>query len=675
MENIFLGINEMMAGHWFYIISVVSLVGLLFLMKNRRVNFVLPLILISVVILNPILSNIWIKYSGYAYWRMLWLFPVIPLCATLPSVIVEKIKEKKILVKLLVVLAFSLIFATTGTFIYTDYWGKFDVFAGNKSKIPEAAVEVSNYLISIDENPKAVIVPEIYYNEKEECYVVTGLQDYIRQFSGKIDLMFGRYEYIIFMNSEAYDVYNNLVNEDGDIGIVALNMLNEGYKYLVVNKDNTVVLNKVNTGNFELIHAIEGYNIYKVYGKPAKIKTRNEKGQVISIKTIDEEGNPIDGENGYSEICYEYDRSGNIVKEFRIDVNGEAVCDNNGYSGWEKSYDYKSRVVMERFLGEEGEPVFSKEGYYEVRRKYESSLFGKEKIVTDLYFDEENESIIISEGYAAITRYYDKNNLCVREIYLDERKNPIMTAYGYAEVIREYDEKFRCIGEYYYDEKGNPCEQLAGYYGKKKEYDEDNILRRIIYLDYENNEVERKDGYSEVIWINNQEKNTKDVIFLNRFGEEIEYEGLNLIKDMKCRGDGWSNWMTPKKDEVNCCFNVGTVNLGCKSEGDIYTCKVCIEFSDVTVNEGESFTFLSQGSADGKWNSSNVWDSSLVYLNSAPQDGVYNFVTTSRINSEMEHISEFNVGFRCDNWASGSFRIKDLIITKGDKEVEYFPGL
>ena len=133
--------------------------------------------------------------------------------------------------------------------------------------------------------------------------------------------------------------------------------------------------------------------------------------------------------------------------------------------------------------------------------------------------------------------------------------------------------------------------------------------------------------------------------------------------------------MSPMKNTVNDYFNIGTVNLGHKNVGDAYTCCVTIEFSEVNGTEGESFVFLTHGSADGKWGIGNVWDSSLICLDSKPEDGIYCFKSTVTVNEAMESVSGYNIGFRCDNWETGCFRVREVIILKGEEVNEWVPGL
>ena len=57
-----------------------------------------------------------------------------------------------------------------------------------------------------------------------------------------------------------------------------------------------------------------------------------------------------------------------------------------------------------------------------------------------------------------------------------------------------------------------------------------------------------------------------------------------------------------------------------------------------------------------------------------PADGIYTFTVTREVSDAMIDASVFGVGFRCDYWASGSFRVRKVKIDKGDSQTEWEPG-
>ena len=236
-------------GNYFYYIYLVSLIVLMFLLKGRRLKFVLPSIVLNVVIFNPIFYKCWTSLGLYAYWRVLWAIPLIPICAALPAVIAERIKNEKL--KVVCGILCVLIFIPAGTFIYSVDYGHFDVIASNTAKLPNSVPAVAEYLLEQDKDPKIIAVPDISV--------------YIRQYSGQIETMYGRdiYGYIYKVNENAKRVNEAITSDNGDMDFVAKLMKEEGYEFLVV-KSRTLEKQQhfVNAG-FVLMDTVEGYEIYK----------------------------------------------------------------------------------------------------------------------------------------------------------------------------------------------------------------------------------------------------------------------------------------------------------------------------------------------------------------------------------------------------------------------------
>ena len=133
--------------------------------------------------------------------------------------------------------------------------------------------------------------------------------------------------------------------------------------------------------------------------------------------------------------------------------------------------------------------------------------------------------------------------------------------------------------------------------------------------------------------------------------------------------------MTPGVNVFNSTQTIGSVNLGQKAEGDVYTCQLEIEFKGVTATEEQVFNFRSQGKQDSRWYTGNPWNRSLVELNKPPEDGVYTYTVTNTVSGAMTEVSTFSLGFRCDYWASGSYRVRFVKIEKGDTVGAWTPGL
>lgn len=152
----------------------------------------------------------------------------------------------------------------------------------------------------------------------------------------------------------------------------------------------------------------------------------------------------------------------------------------------------------------------------------------------------------------------------------------------------------------------------------------------------------------------------------------IRGDGVNLVKDSSSE---WSDWMIPKKDANNRTFDVAVLELGEKQVDDPYTCQIEIEFAGVSATQSEDkdvkFRFVTQGSVDGSWGIGNIWNKSLVSLAEVPADGVYKYTVTSLITPKNVDATAFNLGFRCDYWASGQFRVRCIKVEKGNFLTEW----
>lgn len=82
----------------------------------------------------------------------------------------------------------------------------------------------------------------------------------------------------------------------------------------------------------------------------------------------------------------------------------------------------------------------------------------------------------------------------------------------------------------------------------------------------------------------------------------------------------------------------------------------------VTATEGQQFRFRTQGSIERLWDywTENIWNRKLINLDSPSKNGVYKYITTTAITENTVNSTMFSIGFRCDNWSSGSFRVRNV---------------
>lgn len=650
MEEIRYWIETEGAGHWFFIAFPLCFLCLFIWLKERRICFLIPALIISLVIINPWFYKKWDNLGYYAYWRMLWVAPVIPIIAGMtPSIIERKGKEW---IKIIVVAIGIGLIVLSGSFLYNSTGGAF-VEAVNEAKLSDSIVQIADRLLELKEHPKIIAQDPI------------GV--YIRQYTGEIDTLFGRdiHGYITgWISYNAKTMNNEISSSEGNLESLRQFMLDEEYDFLVIDHNK-------NTDGFEFVDEIEGYGIYKAIGTPRIKKTRNELGQVTSVAYFDEYGTLVIGEKGYAKAYYKYDENGYIIQEIHEDSYGHSLADSNGSIGYQRKCDSQGHILMERTIGTEGQLVANSYGYAEVRREYKSN-----NLVRESYFDCNGNPVnTINLHYASITYDRDSRGNNIDEKYWDMDGKLIETVYGYAEIKRRYDAHNRIIYEAYFHADGQPFCKAAGHVAIEQMYNDDGRLSVRRYLGLDDEPLIRADGYSEARWKYNGITNVYDVLFFSDNDEKVGINGLNLAMDISGDSEHWSEWMNPTLNISNSCFYIGTVNLGDKNVGDTYTCQIEIEFKNVQATEGKEFKFWTQGATDGRWDVGNVWDGSLIYLSNPPQDGIYKYSATRMINEKMKNITCFDLGFRCDNWKSGMFRVRRVKIERGDVASNWTPGV
>lgn len=241
-----------------------------------------------------------------------------------------------------------------------------------------------------------------------------------------------------------------------------------------------------------------------------------------------------------------------------------------------------------------------------------------------------------------------------------------------AEGIRAAYDNMHLVYQAYYDENGELEEQPGGYVAIYQEWDDEWDLISRTYLGSDGKPINRVDGFCKVDWSNG------GLVFYDADGKSVPLERINLAREIKIDEDGWTDWMKPDYDKENSCFNIGYAVLGEKQVGDCYTCSFEIEFRDVTASqEGEDhkFRFYTQGTTDDEWGGANIWNSALINIYEPIENGTKTCVATVSLNEDGAKVSRFNLGFRCDYWASGEFRVKNVKVERGDTSTEWSPPM
>lgn len=145
-------------------------------------------------------------------------------------------------------------------------------------------------------------------------------------------------------------------------------------------------------------------------------------------------------------------------------------------------------------------------------------------------------------------------------------------------------------------------------------------------------------------------------------------DGKNLASGSSSE---WSEWITPTPDIENSTVTLAVAYPGPMTVGDSFVCQIEIEFKDVAATEDKAFRFITNGKVDDEWGIPTIWSTHFVNLTVPPADGVYKYTTTVQIVPENVGATKFDLGYRCDYWASGSFRVRKIKVERGALPTEW----
>lgn len=407
MESVMQQIEMVFKDTSYMILFPIALVVGFIIAKGNRKSVVVPAIIITIAVINPWFYKVWDKtIGGNFYWRGLWIVPIILVCAMVPSVVVDHIKRD--VMKTIVLGISLLVFSVCGVFIYDNH-----TFAGdtNADKLPDDVVEVAEYLLSVDKDP----------------YIVAdaNISTYIRQYSGQIKAMYTRDVVFGEPTALARRVYAELSNDEGNLDLIAQEMLNNDYEYLITRNEDDSRNQKLESAGFKLIHQANEYGVYEVAGKRTEARTYNERHQVTSITMLDDDGNPCNNEQGYATIEYGYDSLGRQNYEFHKDQDGNGIEDESGKAGVLREYNTESKIIKETYLASSGMPIAS--GY--AVHKFNYNI--KNQLVIEAYYDIHGVPADGGSGYARIEYTYSSDGKLAYKRYYDVDGNLIDRGSGY----------------------------------------------------------------------------------------------------------------------------------------------------------------------------------------------------------------------------------------------------
>lgn len=423
-------------------------------------------------------------------------------------------------------------------------------------------------------------------------------------------------------------------------------------------------------------HKVIREEYYGVDGKPISLSAgqyaiENEYdgfGNVSARRYYNDEGDLAMLRDGYAEVRWQYDDQRRVIREAFFGTDGMPILNKTGQAANEREYDAMGNIVERRYYDTQGDPVVTTMGYAAIRCAYND----KRQIIREAYFGTDGAPLEQPGGHSALEMEYDAMGNVTAERYYDGNNNPVVVAGGYAQIRRVYNRKRQITEEYYFDGRGEPCPRPAGYAGIQQEYDANGDIAVRRYTDGQGNLVTRSDGYAQARWTLDGASGTRCVSFYDAQGNEVSADGINLVLDGPC---GWSEWFTPDRNRRSVNIVFASMNTVLAEAGERYTCQLEIEFEGVRATQGKPFVFQTRSTVKGAKIKKKLWDSELVNLESAPQDDVYRFALTQVTDAQTAAVSNLILGFRCDYWAAGRFRVRYVKIERGDSPSAWTMGI
>lgn len=228
---------------WYLLLTILAYAYLCFASKDSRRRYVYPSVLAAFLIVNPVLYAY--VYTKVVYWRLFWLLPN-GLAIAYATMLFAK-KRKHIWAKIVpVVLVVACVFVK-GTNVYT-HAGMMPMV--NKQKVSVQVQEVCDTMLSLKEKPR--------------CIAAFDLCSEIRQYSGDIELMYGRNAegYINLLDDLGMHIADEMRSETPDYSYIFAQALAKNYDFVVTETRKEVDRSVLQKYGYTLCTSVDGYNVY-----------------------------------------------------------------------------------------------------------------------------------------------------------------------------------------------------------------------------------------------------------------------------------------------------------------------------------------------------------------------------------------------------------------------------
>ena len=270
----------------------------------------------------------------------------------------------------------------------------------------------------------------------------------------------------------------------------------------------------------------------KTYGRKQEF---DEKGLVTKKTTIDAQGMPMNGVDGYASLVVQYDSLGNQAELTYFDLEEQPALVKDGYHKVSAEYDEQGNQINLLLFDTEGQAVLHKKGFHKYTCRYDNA--GNQ--IEWAYFDVLGQPTLHKEGNHKLTAKYDDRGNQIEWAYFDVAGQPTSYKDGFHKFTAKYDDRGNQIEWAYFDVAGQPTAYKDGFHKLTAKYDDRDNQIEWVYFDVAGQPTLRKDG------------NHKFTAKYDDRGNQIEGDYFDVEGQPTLHKDGYHKFSTKYDDRDN----------------------------------------------------------------------------------------------------------------------------
>lgn len=253
---------------------------------------------------------------------------------------------------------------------------------------------------------------------------------------------------------------------------------------------------------------------------------------VIEVAAYNEKGQPVNNEDGYHRVVYEYDKLGYNIADLYYNTSGSLTrAKNERYAVIRYKYDERGNLSEVAYYGTKDERVSRRSDNVSIQR---SEFDNMGRVVRQTYYDTDEQptkpSVMVPEGMAAYDKWGNMNYIASGDGHGNLIYNP---ATGCSVMRFVFDRFGNLLERSYYDEHDSPMEnKLYGYHKVTFDYDDKHEQTATNYYDKQgkliNDKIERLSRQQSAL----ENVSMGESVGLNWWQDDIESLASELPVDL-----------------------------------------------------------------------------------------------------------------------------------------------